>query len=68
MSLLFNNFSHTFPSEFKAAIRALDQGTCLPRHLEGLTPRPALDCIETEKGFEVHADVPGVDRKDINLS
>ena len=32
------------------------------------TDSPAIDVVETEEGCEIWADVPGLDRKDIELS
>ena len=29
---------------------------------------PRMDVKETDKGFEIHADLPGLDKKDISVS
>jgi HSP20 family molecular chaperone IbpA len=43
----------------------------LSRNLDGAyseVARPALDWHETEKAFEIKADVPGIPKEDIKLS
>ena len=32
------------------------------------TSSPALDVVETEDGFEIYCDLPGIDEKDLELS
>src|SRR5579863_2699318 len=51
--------------EMESALRALDQNASSPDIGAGA---PAISVAETKDAFEVTAELPGVDEKDINVS
>ena len=55
----------TMRREVENALRALDQGSSSPSIGAGA---PAINVAETKDAFEVTAELPGVDEKDIKVS
>lgn len=67
LSLFGNRDLFSMPDElFGPLFRPLDTGATSALRT---VPRPTLlDVKETENGYEVKADIPGVDKKDIHVS
>jgi HSP20 family protein len=58
---LFDDFDHRFwTTPFRRSLFDFDP-------LLGQTGKPAVDIVETDKGYEIAAEMPGLDEKDVEV-